>query len=159
MGEIVFMGVLGVVSFGMFMMTYTFRTSIIDQSGGPALYPRLIILFLVALMLIRIVIILKTPPEKRQRFAFLEIFKEIRLAYLLQFLTYVVLLAVIGFKISTTIFLNVMIHYLSYRQTGKRASKRRVLGLGLITIMGVIGLEYCFTKLLNVPLPKGIWNI
>ena len=42
MGELVFLAVVSAVAVVMFIMTFQFPSSILDQSGGAGLFPRII---------------------------------------------------------------------------------------------------------------------
>ena len=101
MGELIFNALLAVVAVILYVLTFSFPTSIFDKSGGAAMYPRIVIVFLLALLLIRSLQILRSPEEKAKKFVFLEMFKGPRLIYILTTLAYFLLVKPVGFILST----------------------------------------------------------
>ncbi|QUI22259.1 tripartite tricarboxylate transporter TctB family protein [Vallitalea pronyensis] len=155
MGEIIFMGILAVISFIMLIMTYNFPTSIIDQSGGAALFPRIVIFLLLFFMIIRVVEIIR-KKEWHKKFAFFEMFKGIRLVYLLSTLAFILSIKYVGYIVSTSIYLIVTIIYFYKKEMGEKQSKKKLAVTIVLNIMLVIGVYYVFTDVLNILLPEGI---
>lgn len=156
MGELVFMGITAAAAIAMFIMTASFPVSIIDKSGGPALFPRVVILLLLVFMIIRAVIVLRDRELFGKRFVFAEIFRGARLIYLLVTLIYILLIKQAGFVPMTAAYLYGLTQYLFYLQKGSRMSLRR----NILTFIGClalsIGMYLLFSGVLNILLPEGI---
>ena len=73
MGELIFLGILAIIGVIMFGMSFGFQTSLLDKSGGPALYPRIVIVVLVIFLVVRCVMIIRSQEELKKKFHFLEI--------------------------------------------------------------------------------------
>jgi putative tricarboxylic transport membrane protein len=154
MGEIIFLVFLLITGGVMFYSTYDFRTSLLDTSGGPALFPRIVLIFLLLMLVIRIVQIL-CSKEKKQ-FAFLEIFKGSRLFFILSLGVYIVLIKPLGFILSTVLFMSVLIlgfRYSMSKSVGKPGSV--AIAIGFSAVYAVL-MYVLFAKILNIFLPAGL---
>lgn len=149
------MVILAVISFIMLIMTYSFPTSIIDQSGGAALFPRIVIFLLLFFMIIRVVEIVR-KKEWHKKFAFFEMFQGIRLIYLLSTLAFVLSIKNVGYIVSTSIYLIFTIIYFYKKEMGEKQTKKKLAVTIVLNIMLVIGVYYVFTDVLNILLPEGI---
>lgn len=156
MGELIFNALLAVVAVIMFVMTYSFPTSIFDKSGGAGLYPRIVIICLLILLLIRTVQVLRSEEEKKRKFVFLEMFQGPRLIYILTTLAYFLLVTSIGFVLTTIAYLIWSILYFYCLQEKKRPSKKTAAIVVVSVIPSVIVLDYLFCNVLGVLLPAGI---
>ncbi len=156
MGEILFMIIIAIAAIIMFIMTYDFPVSIIDKSGGAALFPRIIIILLLFFMLIRLISILRTKKEERKPFAFTEMFKGSRLVYLLLTIAYIAVLTQLGFIISSLLYLFILINYFYYLQNGRLPAVKTEMIIVISIVAGVLILNYFFGNVLNILLPKGI---
>lgn len=159
MGEILFLSILGVVDVIMFFLTFTFPASIIDQSGGAGLFPRIVLVLLLVFLAVRIITILRSEEEKKKPFAFLEIFKGRRLVFLLAFVLYAFSMSTLGFVISSGIFLSAMIIFLRWCQYGEWMPVKKSVLTVLISFVCVFVIYYVFTHYLNVMLPAGFLDI
>ncbi|WP_010169066.1 tripartite tricarboxylate transporter TctB family protein [Candidatus Epulonipiscium viviparus] len=159
MGEIIFNIILIILSIGMYVATYRFPVSIIDKSGGAALFPRIVIIGLIVLLIIRTVIILKSQAEKDKQFIFLEIFVGRRLAFYLLFIAYALTITTLGFFISSSIFLAIAIPFLYKLQHGNFMNKKQIITTIVTSTISVYVLYFIFTNYFNVMLPSGIFNI
>ncbi|ONI38348.1 hypothetical protein AN639_01880 [Candidatus Epulonipiscium fishelsonii] len=159
MGEIIFSVILIIIGIGMYVSSYSFPVSIIDKSGGAALFPRIIIIGLSILLIIRIIVILKNPEEKEKAFGFLEMFKGRRLAFYILFIGYSLSMTTLGFFLSSSIFLAIAIPFLYKLQYGKAIGVKRGSITILISTTSVYVLYFVFTNYFNVMLPSGIFNI
>jgi putative tricarboxylic transport membrane protein len=156
MGEILFMAVLAIIAIGMFVMTYDFPISIIDKSGGAALFPRIMIVLLLFFLVIRFIAIIKTKREGRPKFVFIEIFQGPRLVYLLTTLAFIIVLNFLGFILSAILYLLILVNYFYYIQNDKKPSLKTEIVVVVCVIAGIVGLEYFFGDVLNIMLPEGI---
>lgn len=156
MGEIIFMAIVAVIALIMFWLTGKFPVSIIDKSGGAALFPRIIIGLLLFFMIIRVVIVLRDEEKRKKAFVFLEVFKGSRLVYLLGTILYVALIKQVGFVIMTIAYLTGMTHYLHYKQKDKCIPLIKSSIIFVITVAVAVGIYLFFTSVLNIRLPQGI---
>ena len=158
MGEIFFLIILAAAGVGMFGMSFGFQVSRIDSSGGPALFPRIVIIILLLFIAIRIIMVSKSTEELGKKFHFLEIFQGSRLIFLLMFLGYAVLMKPLGFVISSSLFLIIAVTFLYKKQYGERITVKKGLILYPVILISVAVLYYIFVNKLNVLLPGGIIN-
>ena len=158
MGEIFFLIILAAAGVGMFVRSFGFQVSRIDSSGGPALFPRIVIIILLLFIAIRIIMVSKSKEELGKKFHFLEIFQGSRLIFLLMFLGYAVLMKPLGFVISSSLFLIIAVTFLYKKQYGERITVKKGLILYPVILISVAVLYYIFVNKLNVLLPGGIIN-
>ncbi len=156
MGELIFNAIIAVVGVILFVMTYSFPSSIIDKSGGAGMFPRIVIIFLFAFLIIRTVQILRSEEERKKKFVFLEMFNGSRLIYILSTLAYFLLVKPVGFIISSVIYLVIIILYFYKLQEGKWLSGKGSVIVVICVTAGVILLDYLFCRVLGVLLPRGI---
>lgn len=156
MGEVIFLGIISLVAISMALLAYQFPVSIIDKSGGPAFFPQAVVLFIVALALIRIVQVIRTKKDERKEFVFLEMFKGPRLIFILATIIEIATMKYLGFIISMSIYLAGMIIYFNYTQKGKWLSVKNMLLIAFISILGIIGIDFIFCEVLKVVIPKGL---
>ena len=156
MGELIFNALLAVVGVVLYVMTYSFPTSIFDKSGGAGMYPRFVIIALMILLAVRTLQILKSPEEKHRKFIFFEMFHGPRLIYILTTLAYFLLVKRIGFIICTAIYLIGMILYLWALQEQKRPSRKMAAIVAAAVVPSVVALDWLFCEVMGVLLPAGI---
>lgn len=156
MGELVFLGVLAVMGIIMFGMSFSFTTSAIDASGGPAVFPRIVIIGLIIFMVMRAVEILRKEEERKKEFHFLEIFKGSRLFFVILFILYAASIKTVGFVIASTFFGIILIAYLHKKQYGNYASIKKSIITYCIFTVSIVAVYYIFTNYFSVNLPAGI---
>jgi hypothetical protein len=156
MGELVFLSIIFLIGIVMFVMTSWFPESIIDHSGGPALFPRAVIAVLLCCLAIRIVQVLQTPKEKRKPFAFLEIFKGPSMIFILATILSFVVMHWLGFIISMGLYVPSLMLYYYRLQYGKKPTKKLVAIVIIFSIGGIVLFDYLFCNMLHVLLPKGL---
>lgn len=154
MGEIVFSGLLFLLSGYLFYLTFDFPVNILERSGGAGLFPRIVIAFLMIFLFIRIVQIL--CQKEKKPFVFTEMFKGTRLFYLITLTAYVALLKVLGYFICTTLFLAVMINVLYRQVQGDWGSVKIIAIRNLLIVVFAILMNLFFAKILHVLLPVGV---
>ncbi len=159
MGEVIFSGVVAVIAVVLFINSATFPESIIDQTGGAALFPRIIIILLLVTLAVRVVIILRDKEEREKPFAFIDFFKGRRLVFFLLFIGYTLVMTTLGFFLSSSIFLAIAIPFLYKLQHGKFMSVKRLVISTVISTSMVFALYYIFVNYFNVILPSGILGI
>lgn len=159
MGEIIFIGILSVIGLAMFGASFFFQASLIDKSGGPALFPRIIIVALLVLLLVRAIQILRSKKQRATHFAFAEMFQGARLVFLILFFLYAITITTLGFVVSSTLFLIAAILFLYKQQYNKKMPVKKIILCCLCCGVGVFAVNYCFVNFFNVVLPSGILGI
>ena len=154
MGEIIFLSVVIAACGVLYGVTFTFNVSSFDTTGGPAPFPRYV---LIGIILVGVALIVRRIRERGDdRFAFLELFHGSRGVGLLAFVVYLILLRLIGFFIATTIFLAVTCHYLLWVSSGSWAhSSVRVVARVGVLALAAFGIYYLFGQVFNIMLPTG----
>lgn len=156
MGELIFNVLLAAAGVILYVMTYSFPTSIFDKSGGAGMYPRIVIIALMILLVIRSLQILRSPEEKQRKFIFFEMFQGPRLIYILATFAYFLLVKRIGFILCTIVYLIGMILYLCALQEQKRPSRKTAAIVAAAVIPSVAALDWLFCEVMGVLLPAGI---
>lgn len=159
MGELIFEAVIAILAAVMFGMSFSFKESLIDQSGGPALFPRIVIILLLLFLAVRAAVVLRSEEERKKDFRFLEIFKGSRLIFLAMFIVYVLLVKPAGFLLATWIFVLFTLPYLYKKQYGRSMGAKRQAITSVISVAGVFLLYILFSRYFNVWLPTGILKI
>ncbi|MCD8224483.1 MAG: tripartite tricarboxylate transporter TctB family protein [Clostridiales bacterium] len=158
MGEIYFNLFLAVVSVAGFINTFSWQV-ITDSSGGPAIYPRLILTGLFICAIVRIFQILKQKKEERRAFVFLDLFYGHRGFFLLTLVIYAASVTWLGFLIATVIYLNVVVNVMIYFSKGSfKADKWLVLRIICLTV-AAYAITWFFQSALRVMVPTGIFGI
>lgn len=158
MGEIVFLGIVSLIAIMMFVVSYQFPTSIIDKSGGAALFPRIVIGFLLLFIVIRTFILLRDKSIK-EKFIFIEIFTGTRLIYLISTVIYIIGISYLGFIVSTLLYLLGIINYFYYLQNNGKPTLKKEIVIVCSVFIGTFLMYFFFGNILNILLPKGILKI
>ena len=158
MGELFFMACIAAVCIAMFVMTGNFPVSVIDDSGGPALFPRIVIVFLIAVMAVRAAAVARDRKLLAQKFVFFSLFRGNSLIYLLLFVGYAVTMPFFGFVAGTALFLIASMAFLYSRQNGKTPGFHAALLIAAGSVAGTLAVHYAFSSLLNIVLPVGVWG-
>jgi hypothetical protein len=156
MGEVIFLGIVAIIAAIMLVLTATFPVSIIDHSGGPSLFPRLVIGLLFLFIIIRIIEILKTKKETRKPFVFTEIFKGPRLLFIIISIVAFILVSRLGFIITMSLYVPGMMIFFTYLNKKELPSKKEIIIMIFSCILFVVLFDYLFCTHLHVILPKGI---
>lgn len=156
MGEIIFLVVVAVVAVIMFFMANSFPTSIIDSSGGSSLFPKIMAVILLFFIIIKVITILKDKEKRNKKFNFLEIFKGIRFIYLITTIAYFALVTIVGFVLSSIIYLVGTMIYFAYYKEGKLPSKKSMAITASIVVVSVVALDFLFCRTMGIMLPVGL---
>lgn len=158
MGEIYFNLFLLIVSGAGFANTFTWPV-IQDTSGGPATYPRMILAALFVCAIVRILQVVKQRREDRPAFIFMNLFKGHRGFFLLALVIYVISLNILGFMISTIIYLNVVVNVMIYFSKGAFKVDKWLLVRAVCLIGSAYAVTWFFQSALRVMVPTGIFGI
>ncbi len=142
----------------MFATSYGFRVSILDKSGGPGMFPRIIVVLLVVVVIVRIVQIIRRR-ELNNSFAFLEMFQGKRLVYMVFTLVYMVLLPFVGYLLSTVAYLLVTIFYFYRTEFDDGMTRRQTVMVTVTNIVLATAVYLFFTRWMNILLPEGILGV
>ncbi|MGH0052113.1 MAG: tripartite tricarboxylate transporter TctB family protein [Sphaerochaetaceae bacterium] len=154
--ELIFLAILAIFTLIFFKETTTYKIASFDTSGGPAIFPQYILLLLLAAIVV--LMIQKIVKKEFKGFVFLELFKGERGIGLLSLVAYLSLLRILGFTLSTILFLTFLINYL-YRVNHEKSLgsiKQITLRTGF-SILFAFAIQYIFVSLMHVMLPKGIF--
>lgn len=153
MGELVFLGVLALLFGLLYLPTYNFEISNLDTSGGPAMFPRAVIIFTLIFIAVRFIMVLKTKEKKD--FVFLELFRGMRLFFFASIVIFIIALKYLGYLVSTIAFLLVTLNFLYYKTRDNMGSVKSIIIRNVLAIMLVFALRYFFVEIVNVILPTG----
>lgn len=103
MGELLFLSLIMAICGVFFYLTFDFQVSLLDHSGGAAMWPRIIIAFLMIFVIIRFIQVIRT--KKKEEFVFFELFRGPRLFLLTALVVYIIAFKYIGYIPSTCLFL------------------------------------------------------
>lgn len=154
--ELIFLTILGIFAIIFFRETTTYKIAAFDTSGGPAAFPQYILILL--LIAIAILMIQKIMKKEYKGFVFLELFKGERGIGLLSLIAYLSLLSILGFTLSTILFLTFLVNYL-YRVNHNKSlgSAKRIAMRTGFSIIFAFAIQFIFVSLMHVMLPKGIF--
>jgi len=155
MGELIFLGILLAICVYFFTLTSGFAVSILDKSGGAAVFPRIVIIFLAVFIIARMVTVLLEKEKKP--FAFLELFQGMRLFFFASLVIYILALKPVGYVLTTTAFLVVVINGFYYKVKGNWGSVPAIVVRNMLLVAFVMLMEFFFVRILHIMLPAGIW--
>lgn len=154
MGEIIFLLLIGATSGLYYYQTLSYRMPKLDNSGGPAIFPKFVCLILIGFVIIRIIqIILK---KEKKEFHFFEIFKGTKGLLFISFTVLVFVIKPLGFVLTCFLFLSFVANALMYSKENTLGSTKSIIIREVIFLAFPIALYYFFTKVLFVALPAGI---
>jgi len=154
-GEIIFLAIVALIGGAAFLMTSSFRTSILDRSGGPGMFPRIVVILLMFVIVIRVVQII-ARKETQNKFHFVEMFKGIRLLYVLVTLAYMLTLKRLGYLVATIPYLVFAVLFYRAREVDDRLKPWTAVAIVALNVALVIGVYFFFTQVVNIRLPAGL---
>lgn len=152
MGELIFLGIFTVVSIYFFYLTGDFRVSVLDKSGGAKVWPRIVLIFLLIFLIIRIIQVLREKDKKH--FVFKELFTGTRLFFFLSFVAYIILLKFLGYFITTFSFLVVTINYFYKHVKGDYGTKKQIIIRNVLLLAFTFLMWAFFSEILHIMLPS-----
>lgn len=154
MGELIFLIIIGGMGALYLFQTFGYRMPMLDNSGGPALFPQIVCIILLVLVVIRIIQIVSQKEFKK--FQFLELFKGSMGFFCIGTVVLVVAMPYLGFLVACFLYLTVEANGLLYLKNGSFGSIGRIIGRELFFVAFVVLLYVFFTHVLFVALPGGI---
>lgn len=156
MGELIFLGLIAAICGVFFYLTFDFQVSLLDRSGGAAMWPRIIIAFLMIFVIIRFIQVVRT--KKKEEFVFLELFRGPRLFLLAALVVYIIAFKPVGYIFSTSLFLLVVVNVFYKWTKGNFGTVKSIVVRNVLLIAFVVALYFFFAEIVNIPLPVGtLW--
>lgn len=154
MGEIVFLALLAGAAGLYFYQTLGYAMPKLDNSGGPAIFPKFVCIVLICLIIIRIVTII--AKKEKKPFHFIELFKGSTGLLFVSFVIFVVVVKPLGFILASFLFLTFVSNALHYVKLNTLGSGKSIVFRELLFILFPVLLYYFFTNVLFIALPAGI---
>lgn len=156
MSELIFLGILAVIGFLCFGETMTYSVAQYDRTGGPAVYPQIVLLLLFIALVLRGIQVLMT--KERTKFKWATLLRGPRGSFFLAFLLYTILMKPLGFIVDSTLFLTFASLFLYYKTTDDRTlgGKKVVITRFVVSAVFSGAVSFFFTKVLLVAVPAGI---
>ena len=137
-----------------FAETFSYRKPLYDNTGGPAVFPRVILILLLICLAVRIIQIV-VRKEKR-RFIFLDLFKGSTGVFLFAFAGYILCMEFLGMILDTVLYMGFISHYMIYQRDGSIGSLRSAAVHMAVYILMAAALYWFFSGVMNVAVPKGL---
>ena len=153
MGELIFLGILMVICIYFYTLTFGFAVSILDKSGGAAVFPRFVIIFLAVFLVVRIISVLREKQKKP--FAFKELFTGLRLFFFASLICYILALKHLGYLICTSVFLMVTVNVFYYKTKDNWGPVRSIVLRNVLLVVFTLVMNYFFVRILHIMLPSG----
>lgn len=156
MGEIMFLLLIAGIDIFYFMETFTYKKPLYDNTGGPAVFPRVILVLLLVCLFVRILQIL--IQKENRHFVFRELFCGSAGVFLLAFVCYIFLMEPLGMILDTILYLGFISHYMIYVRDGVLCRPRQILLHMAVFVLMSAAIYWFFSSILNVAVPKGLLN-
>lgn len=156
MGELIFLAILAVVGGLCYAETTTYTIATYDRTGGPAMYPQLILILLFVALAIRAVQVLLS--KEKPKFKWFTLFQGPRCIFFIAFVLFVVLMEPLGFVVDATLFMSATSFYLYYKTTGDKSlgGAKVIVTRVLLFAFFDVAVFLFFSSVLNVAVPEGI---
>lgn len=156
MSELIFLAFLAVVGGLGLREVITYTVAAYDRTGGPAIYPKLILILLMVALAVRVIQILLT--KDKDKFKWNTLFKGPRGVFFAAFVAFVILMDLLGFIVDGTLFLIFTSLYLYYATTGDKTlgGKKLIIKRCVISLVFCVAVYAFFSEFLHVMVPKGI---
>lgn len=151
MGELIFLALLMILGAVFFGMSFDFKTSALDTSGGAALWPRIVIIFLMIFLIIRAVEVFREKEKKE--FVFKELFRGPRLFFLLSLAGYIILFKHLGYLLSTILFLLITVNVFYKITRDNFGSLRSIIIRNTVAVVFSVAFYFFFVKVIHIMLP------
>lgn len=152
--EYVFLGIIAIFATLFLKDATQYKIASYDTSGGPGMFPKYILILL--LVAIAALIIQKIIKKDKTKFVFFELLMGERGIILGSLVVYLAVLSLIGFILSTCIFLVVTVNYLYFRGHAGLGGKKSIAIRSGISVGTALIINYVFVNLMHVMLPRGI---
>lgn len=154
MGEILFLLLIAGIDIIYFAETFTYKKPLFDNTGGPAVFPRVVLILLLACLLVRILQIL--AAREKRHFVLRELFCGSTGVFLLAFAGYIFFMEPLGIILDTILYLGFTSHYMIYVRDGSLCSGRKILLHMASFAVIAVSVYWFFSTVLNVAVPRGL---
>lgn len=154
MGEIIFLLLLAAGAVSYLIEASGYPMPRFEVSGGPAIYPKMILTVFLILAAVRIIQIISS--REKEKFVFSELFVGTRGVFWFAFILYVLVVKTIGYHITTSLFLIGMTEFFYYKKAKFLGTPKQILLRSTGLILFVAGMYWFFAATMNVLLPKGL---
>lgn len=156
MSELIFLGMLAVLGVVCLGETMTYTVAPYDRTGGPAVYPQIVLVLLFVALALRAVQLLTS--KTREKFKWTTLFQAPRGVFFAAFLLFVVLMKPLGFIVDSTLFLTFTSLFLYYKTTDDKSlgGAKTIILRFIISAAFSSGVYLFFAKVLHVAVPEGI---
>lgn len=154
MGEIIFLVILAGVAGLYFYQALGYAMPKLDNSGGPAIFPKFVCAVLICLIIIRIITII--AKKEKKPFHNFELFKGSTGLLFISFVVFVVIVKPLGFILASFLFLSFVSNALYFVKTNTIGSVKSIVFREVLFILFPVLLYFFFTKVLFIALPAGI---
>lgn len=156
MGEIIFLVILAILDIMYLLETFKYKIPVYDNTGGPGIYPKIILAILLAAIVIRIIKILHS--KTKEHFVFKELFEKDRLFFVAAFAVYIMIMRPLGIILSTIIYMTSVSFYIASVVDGTLGTTRAIaIRIVSFCVMSIL-IYLFFSNVMNVALPKGIFH-
>ena len=159
MSEFVFLAGLAVLALLGYSEVLTYTVTKYDRTGGPAIYPKMLLILLLVALAIRGIQILAS--KKKEKFKWGSLFSGQRGVFFVSFVLFVMLMKPLGFILDGTIFLVFTTFYLYYKSTGDKSlgGKKKIVFRVLFSLGFCVAVYLFFSEFLHVAVPEGILGL
>ncbi len=154
MGEIASLLALACVGAVYYAETLGYAVSRFERTGGPAVYPKMVLACLFVFIALRICRIVR--ERKPRPFVFLNLFRGARGKFFLMFAAYILLMPHLGYIVATAGYLTASCALLTRLKEGAPGPPGRFALRALFFLAVTMGLYWFFATLLNVGVPEGV---
>ncbi len=134
--------------------TFSYKKPLYDNTGGPAVFPRVILVLLLVCLAVRMIQIIVTRDKKH--FVFKELFRGSTGVFLFAFAGYIFLMEYLGMILDTVLYLGLISHYMIYQRDGTLGTARSVAVHMAAYLVMAAALYWFFSVFMNVAVPKGL---
>lgn len=153
-GEIVALLLLACTGVAYLVETFGYRVSRFERTGGPGVYPRIILYCLFFFIVLRMAQILW--ERKNRAFVFFDLFHGSKGVFFFTFVLYIFLMPYLGYILSTTLYLVFASCFLTYLKEGSLGAKPRLILRSLFFFGTTMGIYWFFVLFLDVAVPAGL---
>ena len=154
MGEVIFLLLLAGLDVYYFVETFSDKKPLYDNTGGPAVFPRVILILLLICLAVRLIQII--VGKNRKHFVFMELFQGSTGIFLLAFAAYIFLMKGLGMILDTVLYMGFISHYMIYQRDGTLGTFRSVSIHVAVYVLLAAALYWFFSVILNVASPRGL---
>jgi hypothetical protein len=137
-----------------FAETFTYHKPLFESTGGPEIFPRVILVLLFLFIAVRAIQIILN--KKKSSFVFFDLFTGSRGMFLYCFMGYILIMKPLGYIFATFLYLAGLSNYMIYYKDGTIGTARAIsIRIVIFAIISVLLYQF-FAGILNVNIPLGL---